>query len=56
MKTRIGTIDPIVKVRTHARMKVIDVKITVVASATFDIGRLRLRKKKQQQKDEQMEG
>ena len=36
-------------------MKAIDVKITVVASATFDVGRLRLRKKKKQ-KDEQMEG
>ena len=39
-------------------MKVIDVKITVVVSATFDVGRLRLRKKKKQkkQKDEQISG
>ena len=36
-------------------MKVIGVKIMIVTSDTFDVGRLRLRKKKKQ-KDEQIEG
>ena len=47
--------DPLTKACTHARMKVIGAKIMVVSSATFDVDRLRLQKKKKQ-KHEEMSG
>ena len=56
-KIRRDTIDPLAKARTHARMKAIGVKITVVTSAALDVGLFRLRKKKKKtkKKHEQME-
>ena len=47
---------PLAKACMHALMKAIGVKISVVTSATFDIGCLRLKKRKEEQKDEEMDG
>ena len=56
---RHGTNILAVKGTAHKRLKEICVKATVIASASFDIGRLKknlLQKKKKKKKDEQIQG
>ena len=59
MKLWTDAIYPLSEVCTFAQMKMIGVKIAVVASATIDVGHLKLKKKKKkkhQQKHEEMGG
>ena len=53
-KIQTDTINLLAKAYTHVQMKAIGVKITIVTSASLNVGHLRLKKKKQ--KDEQMDG
>lgn len=47
MKIRMGAIDSLANTCMHTQMKAIGVRIMFVTSATFDVGYLRLKKKKQ---------
>ena len=48
-------IDPLAKARTHARMKAIGVKITMITLAALAVGRLKEEEEKKQ-KDEEIGG